>query len=329
MRRRDFIAAVGAFTAAWPVVGQAQQTERVRRIGVLMGWSASDPASQTYAAAFHRELARLGWKEGSDLQIDERWVGDDMDRIRRYAADLMVLQPEVIVLTAARMVPVLRGATGSIPIVFTAVSDPLGAGFVASLARPGGNITGFSLIEYSVVGKLLEALKQIAPKVTRVAHMFNPDNPNSGAYFRSFLAAASPLGVTPVATPFRTPAEINQAIAWFASEPNGGLLLTPDATSLLYREMIFPLALRHNLPSVSTDRSYVSTGCLISYGPVMIDLFRRAAGYVDRVLRGEKPADLPVQQPTTYELLINLKTARALGLTVPETLLATADEVIQ
>jgi putative ABC transport system substrate-binding protein len=189
----------------------------VRRIGLLMGWSGSDPASQTYSAAFRHEIARLGWREGDNLQIDEHWVADDMDRIRAYANDLESLQPDVIVLTAARMMPVLRGATSSIPIVFTAVSDPLGAGFVASLARPGGNVTGFSLIEYSVVGKLLEALKRIAPNVTRVAHMFNPDNPNSGAYFRSFQAAASPLGVTPVATPFHSPPEISQVIASFAS----------------------------------------------------------------------------------------------------------------
>jgi putative tryptophan/tyrosine transport system substrate-binding protein len=327
MRRREFISGLGA--TAWPLAARAQQPNRVRRIGLLMGWADGDPASQAYAAAFHQEIARLGWKEGNDLQVDERWVADDMDRIRAYAADIASLQPEVIVLTAARMVPVLRGATGSIPIVFTAVSDPLGAGFVASLARPGSNVTGFSLIEYSIVGKLLEALKQVAPKVTRVAHMFNPDNPNSGAYFRAFQSAASPLGVTPMATPFHTPTEIKRAITTFASEPNGGLLLSPDATSLRYREMIFALALENNLPSVSTDRSYVSTGCLISYGPVMIDLFRRAAGYVDRVLKGEKPADLPVQQPTKYELVINLKTAKALGLTIPETLLATADEVIQ
>jgi putative tryptophan/tyrosine transport system substrate-binding protein len=328
MRRRQFMAGL-ASAALGPLGALAQQPDPVRRIGLLMGWAGTDPASQTYAAAFHQEIARLGWNEGKNLQIDERWVADDMDRIRGYAANLVSLHPEVIVLTAARMVPVFREATGDIPVVFTAVSDPLGAGFVASLARPGANITGFSLIEYSVIGKLIEALKQIAPGVTRVAHLFNPDNPNSGAYFRALQAAASPLGVTPSATPFHTPAEIKQAIMSFASEPNGGLLLSPDATSLLYREMIFGLALEHNLPSVSTDRSYVSAGCLISYGPIMVDLFRRAAGYVDRILRGEKPADLPVQQPTTYELLINLKTAKALALTVPETLLATADEVIQ
>jgi putative tryptophan/tyrosine transport system substrate-binding protein len=328
VQRREFIALLGT-AGLWPPIALAQQPSRTRRIGLLMGWADGDLSSQAYAAAFHQEIARLGWKEGNDLQVDERWVADDMDRIRAYAADLATLQPEVIVLTAARMVPVLRVATTSVPIVFTAVSDPLGAGFVASLARPGGNVTGFSLIEYSIVGKLLEALKQVAPKVTRVAHMFNPDNPNSGAYFRAFQAAALPLGVTAVATPFHTPAEIKQVITSFASEPNGGLLLSPDATSLRYRELIFALALENNLPSVSTDRSYVSKGCLVSYGPVLVDLFRRAAGYVDRVLRGEKPSDLPVQQPTAFELLINLNTAKALGLTIPETLLATADEVIQ
>jgi putative ABC transport system substrate-binding protein len=329
MRRREFIAGLGSAAAALPRVARAQQRSGMRKIGMLLRFPENDPDGQFPVAAFRQELQRLGWREGDNIRIDDHWIAVDMGRIREYAEDLANLKPDVIVLTAARMVPVLQQATRTIPIVFVEVNDAVAAGFVASLARPGGNVTGFSSFESSVVGKLLEALKRIAPGLTRVAHLFDPDNPISGTYFRSFEAAAPSLGVAPIAAPIHDAAEIERAIATFAREPNGGLLMPPDTTTIIHRELIIALAARHRLPSVSWNRIYVVDGGLISYGALAIDLYRLGAGYVDRILKGEKPADLPVQLPTKFELVINLKTARALGLTIPETLLATADEVIE
>jgi putative tryptophan/tyrosine transport system substrate-binding protein len=329
VRRREFIAGLGTAAATLPLAAGAQQSDRVRRIGILLRFPESDPDGQARIASFRQRLQRLGWKDGDNIRIDEHWVAVDLGRIGEYAEDLVNSRPDVIVLTAARMVPILQEATSAIPIVFVEVNNVVAAGFVASLARPGGNVTGFSSFEPSVVGKLLEALKRIAPRVTRVAHLFDPDNPISRTYYRSFEAAASSLGVAAIAAPIHDAGEIERAIAMFAYEPNGALLMPPDTITITHRELIIALAVRHRLPSVSWNRIYVVDGGLISYGASAIDLYRLSAGYVDRILKGEKPANLPIQLPVKFEMAINVKAAEALGLPIPETLLATADEVIQ
>ena len=328
MRRRAFIALAGG-AAAWPLAPRAQQGERIRRIGVLTGTAADDPEGQARIAAFLQRLQQLGWTDGHDVRIDYRWSAGDPDLGRRYAAELVALAPDVMLAGGGATVPSLLQATRTVPIVFANVPDPVGSGIVKSLARPGGNATGFMQFEYSLSGKWLELLKQIAPGVTRAAVLRDPANVAGIGQFAIIQSVAPSLGVDVSAINLRDAGEIERAVAAFARSPNGGLILTSSALSARHRELIIALAARYKLPAVYVRRYYVATGGLISYGVDWLDQYRRAAGYVDRILKGEKPADLPVQAPTKYELAINLKTAKALGLDVPPMLLARADEVIE
>jgi putative ABC transport system substrate-binding protein len=328
VRRREFIAGLGS-AAAWPVVARAQQGERVRRVGVLMNLAASDPDAQHHIAAFLEKLQQLGWTEDRNVRIDIRWAGGDAAEISKHAADLVALAPDVIVSTGtAGMGPLLQ-ATRTVPIVFANVADPVGAGYIDSMARPGRNATGFLQFEYSLSGKWPLLLKQIAPTVTRVAVLRDAAITSGIGQFAVIQSVAPSVGVEISAINLRDTGEIEQAIASFARSPNGGMILTASALSVVHRELIIALAARHKLPTVYPRRIFVTDGGLISYGYDQIAQYVGVAGYVDRILRGEKPADLPVQAPSKYELIINLKTAKALGLTIPETLLATADEVIQ
>ena len=326
MRRREFITLLGGAAAAWPFTGRAQQPERVRRIGVLMNLTADNPQGKPQIAAFLEALQQLGWSDGRNVRIDIRWGTNDIDRQRGYAAELAALIPDVILASGTLSVVALQHVTHTLPIVFVRVVDPVGAGFVDNLARPGGNVTGFMLFEYSLSGKWLELLKQIAPHVTRAAILRDPANPSGMAQFGVIQAAAGLLGVQVSPVIDSDAGEIERAVAALARSSNGGLVATATATSSVHRELIVTLAARYKLPAVYADRL---NGGLISFSPDRVDAFRRAAQYVDRILKGEKPADLPVQAPTRYELVINLKTAKALGLDVPPTLLARADEVIE
>jgi putative ABC transport system substrate-binding protein len=328
VRRREFIAGLGS-AAAWPLAARAQQRERMRRVGILMPYAESDGGNQTRVRAFRQALAKLGWSVGSNVQLDERWTKDDMDLVRASAANLVELNSDVILGVGDRVSLTLAQLTRSIPIVAVSVSDPVGSGLVASLARPGGNVTGFSSFEFSIVGKSLEALKQIVPGISRVGMIYNPDNLANAVYVRSFETSARQLAVQPINLPIHGLADLERALGTLAEQPNGGLFFSPDVTTLLLREHVTALVARHRVPAIYWNSFYVTSGGLVSYGSDTVELFRQAASYVDRVLRGEKPADLPIQQPTKYRLVINLKTAKALGLTIPETLLATADEVIQ
>jgi ABC-type uncharacterized transport system substrate-binding protein len=328
MRRREFISLVGGAVAAWSPASRAQQPERMRRIGVLMNWSADDAEGQARLAAFTQGLKQLGWSEGRNLGIDTRWArGDD---IRRHAAELVALAPDVLVAAGgtATVAPLIQ-ATRTVPIVFMTVIDPVGAGFVASLARPGGNATGFTIYEYGMSGKWLELLKEIAPRVTRAAVLRDAAVASGIGQFGAIQAVAPSLGVELSPVDIRNAAEIERAVTEFARGLNGGLIVTGSAGAIAHRELIASLAARHRLPAVYPGRWSVTAGGLISYGPDRIEQFRRAAGYVDRILKGEKPADLPVQASTKNELVINLKTAKALGITMPPALLARADEVIE
>jgi putative tryptophan/tyrosine transport system substrate-binding protein len=328
MRRREIFALLGS-AAAWPLVARAQQPERMRRIGVLQAGSESDPVSQHRRAAFVDGLRKLGWTEGTNILIHDRWVGNDTDRIRLYVTELTGMRPDVIWASASLPLLLLKRATRTIPIVFTQVYDPVGSGFVTNLTRPGGNITGFTQGEFSMGGKILEVLKEVAPQVSRVAVILNLEQPPHVAMWRSIEATAPSFGVrlTPADVP--GPDEIEPAIEAFAREPNGGLIVLPSPVTQVHRELIIALAARHRLPAAYTFRFYVASGGLVSYGIDLDDQARQAAGYVDRILKGEKPADLPIQQPTKFELVINLKTAKALGLDIPTSLLARADEVIE
>jgi ABC-type uncharacterized transport system substrate-binding protein len=327
MRRRGFITLLGG-AAAWPLAARAQQAERVRRIGVLMTQAEDDPEGQTRLLALAQGLQESGWTIGRNVQIDTRWGEGDAERYRRYAAELVALAPDVILVNGPAALAQLQQATRSLPIVFTNVFDPVGAGFVLSVARPGGNATGFMLAEYSTSGKWLELLKEIAPRVTRAAIIRDPTLTSTVAQFAAIQSAATPLGVELSPIDVRNSGDIERAAAAFARAPNGGLIVTSGGSSTR-RILIITLAARHKLAAVYPFRYFVTSGGLISYGPDPIDQYRRAAGYVARILKGEKPADLPVQAPTKYELVINLKTAKALGLEVPPTLLARADEVIE
>ena len=328
MRRRQFIALLGG-AAAWSLAARAQQGERVRRIGILLPAAAGDSAFQTRIAAFLRGLQQLGWNDGRNVQIDTRWATADPAVIRRHAAELVALVPDVIVAHGAPTVGPLLQATRSVPVVFPVVADPVAAGYVDNLARPGGNASGFMAYEYSLGGKWLELLKQIAPSVTRVAVFRDPDISSGTGQFGAIQTAAPSLRVEVNPVNVRDGGEIERAVTDFGRSPNGGLIVPGSAAAQRHRELIVTLAARHKLPTLYFDRTFVAAGGLISYGSNQIDQYRRAAGYVDRIFKGEKPADLPVQAPTKYELVINLKTAKALGLTVPETLLARADEVIE
>jgi putative tryptophan/tyrosine transport system substrate-binding protein len=327
MRRRDFITLLGGAAATWPLAARAQ--ERMRRVGVLMNQTADDPESQARSAAFLQGLQELGWIVGRNVQIDFRWNGADSDRIRRYAAELVALAPDVILANGSTIMGPLQQATRTIPIVFVQVPDPVGGGFVASLARPGGNATGFTQFEYGMSGKWLELLKQIAPRLTRVVVFRDPTNPAGVGQLGAIQSVAPSFGVELRPVDLRDAAEIERAITAFAAGQNGGLIVPASSLAIIHRALIIALAARHRLPAVYPYRFYVNEGGLIAYGPDPIDSYRRAAGYVDRILKGEKPADLPVQAPTKFETVVNLKTAKALGLTVPPGVLAIADEVIE
>jgi putative tryptophan/tyrosine transport system substrate-binding protein len=328
MRRREFIAALGG-AAAWPIAARAQQPERMRRIGILLNASSDDPQYQAWVGAFLQALALLGWTIGRNVRIDTRWAGANAAEIRRHAAELVALAPDVILAHGAGPVAALLQATRTVPIVFVAVVDPVGGGFVDSLARPGGNTTGFTLFEYGISGKWLELLKEIAPRVTRAAVLRDPAIASGSGQLGAIQAVAPSFGVELSPVNVRDAGEIERAVAAFARAPNGGLIATASAHVQLHGNLIITLAARYTLPAVYADRIYVTGGGLISSGPDRIDQYRRAAGYVDRILKGEKPADLPVQAPTRYETVLNLKTAKELGLDVPATVLARADEVIE
>jgi putative ABC transport system substrate-binding protein len=329
VKRREFITLLGGAAATWPLAARAQQPERMRRIGVLNGQSADDPDAQANIAAFLQGLQQLGWTDGRNVRINHRWGAGDPAGIRRYAAELVALAPDVILATGASPLGPLLQATRTVPIVFAIVPDPVGAGFAESLARPGGNATGFMQFEYSLSGKWLELLKQIALGVTRAAVLRDPAITAGIGQFAIIQSVAPSVGVELSPVNVRDAAEIEHAVTAFARTPNGGLIVTASALSAFHRELIVALAARHKLPAVYYRRLFVVAGGLISYGPDFPDQFRRAAGYVDRILKGEKPADLPVQAPTRYELVVNLKTAKTLGLTVPDSVLARADEVIE
>jgi putative tryptophan/tyrosine transport system substrate-binding protein len=330
MRRRAFLILLGG-VAAWPLAARAQQTERVRRVGVLVAAAADDPEYRARVAALLQSLQQLGWVDGGNVRIDTRWATTDAGDIRRHADELAALVPDVLVAaTGTITVAALLKATRTVPIVFVVVIDPVGAGFVGSLARPGGNATGFLAFEYSLSAKWLELLKEIVPSVTRVAVLRDPDIASGIGQFGAAQAAAPSLGMELTPVDVRDAPEIERAVTAFARfGNNGGLIVTPSALTTRYRDLIVTLASRHKLPAVYANRYFVSGGGLIFYGPDFLDQYRRAAEYVDRILKGEKPADLPVQAPTKYELVVNVKAAKALGLTVPDSLLARADEVIE
>jgi putative ABC transport system substrate-binding protein len=329
VRRREFITLLGGAVLGSPHSTFAQTPDGMRRIGALFSQSENDPEGQARVAAFQHGLRELGWIEGRNIQIDTRWAAGGLERMRPHAADLVALKPEVILAGATTALVALQQATRTIPIVFTQVTDPVGAGFVASLARPGGNITGLSQHEFTVSEKWLELLKQLAPRVTRVAVLYDPGNPATAGYLRALEPAATSFGMQLIPSAVRNKAEIARALDAHALEPNGGLILLPGPVGTVNRELIIALAARHRLPAVYAFRYHVVSGGLASYGVDNIDLYRRAAWYADRVLKGEKPAELPVQHATKFQLVINVKTARALGLDVPPMLLARTDEVIE
>jgi putative ABC transport system substrate-binding protein len=328
MRRREFITLLGG-AAAWPLAARAQQSERVRRIGILLPATADDLTWQARVGGFQQGLALLGWTIGRNVQIDIRWATTNTAELRKHAAELAALAPDVIMAGGTSTLGPLLQATRTVPIVFAIVVDPVGAGYVESVARPGGNATGFMLYEYSISGKWLELLKEIAPGVTRVAVLRDATQVFGIGQFAAIQAVAPSLRVEVTPVNVRDAGEIERTIAALARTPNGGLILTGSAASVRHRDLIIALAARHKLPAVYFERFFVAAGGLASYGTDNVDSFRRAAGYVDRILKGEKPADLPVQAPTKYELVINLKTAKALGLTLPPTILARADAVIE
>jgi putative ABC transport system substrate-binding protein len=330
MKRREFITLLGGAAAAWPLAARAQQPEQVRRVGVLMSTGADDPESQVRLVAFGQGLQQAGWTVGRNVQMDTRWASGDTARLRRYTAELLALSPDVIVVggRATSVVREAQQAGSGIPIVIVQAVDPVGAGYVASLRRPGGNITGFTQLEYTLSGKWLQLLKEVVPGTTRAAVLREPGTAGIGQW-AVIQAAASSLAVELIPVDTRDPAEIERGVSAFAREPNGGLIVVVSSMATVHRELIIALAAKYSLPAVYPYRYFATGGGLVSYGPDLIDQYRLAAGYVDRILKGEKPADLPVQAPTKYELVINLKTARALGLDVPPTLLARADEVIE
>jgi putative ABC transport system substrate-binding protein len=329
MQRREFITLLGGAAATWPLAAHAQQPERVRRIGVLMNLVANDPQSSVLTAAFVGGLQERGWTLGGNLQIEFRWGAGDGNLYRKFAAELVALTPDVLVAVGGTVVGALQQATRTIPIVFVQVTDPVNRGLVASLARPGGNTTGFTQYEFSLAGKWLELLKQIAPNVKRAVVIRDPVQFSGVGQFAVIQTVAQSLGVEVSPVDARDTGEIERAISLIARGSNGGLIVTSSGSADGHRKLIISLAARHRLPTVYPYRRYVSDGGLVSYGPSVVDDFLRGAGYVDRILKGEKPADLPVQQPTKFALVINLKTAKALGLDVPQTILSRADEVIE
>jgi putative ABC transport system substrate-binding protein len=329
VKRREFITLLGGTAAMWPLCARGQQPDRVRRIGALMNLAADDSQSQLRVVAFAQALSELGWTEGRNVRIDFRWAAGVVERFRGHAAELVALAPDVILASSSPALGALQQVAHTVPIVFVTVVDPVGAGFVPNLARPGGNTTGFTLFEYAISGKWLEQLKEIAPVVTRVAVLRDSASPAGIGQFAAIQSAASSFGVELVPLSERDAVEIERGVTDFARSPNGALIVTAGTLARVHRELIIKLAARHRLPAIYSDRVFVAGGGLVSYGPDRVDHFRRAAGYIDRILRGEKPGDLPVQAPTRYQLAINLGTAKSLGLDVPPTLLARADEVIE
>jgi putative tryptophan/tyrosine transport system substrate-binding protein len=329
LQRREFITLVGGAAATWPLAARAQQPERARRIGALMSLASDDPEAQARHAAFLQGLQEWGWSVGRNLRIDYRWAAGEADRIRKYAEELVSLAPDVILATGSPVTAALLQASRTVPIVFAQVPDPVANGFVASLAQPGGNATGFTIYEYGISGKWLELLKEIAPRVTRAAVLRDPSIASGIGQLAAIQGVAPTFGVELQPVGVRDVAEIERAFTAIARGSNAGLIVLASPLSIVHRELIIALAARHQLPAVYPLRVFVASGGLISYGPDTIDPYRRAAGYVDRILRGEKPADLPVQAPTKYETVVNLKTAKALGLELPPTVLARADEAIE
>ncbi|HSE77016.1 MAG TPA: ABC transporter substrate-binding protein [Alphaproteobacteria bacterium] len=328
MRRREFVGVLGGI-ATLALTARAQQLDRTRNVGILMPYPESDSEIQGRVAAFRDELRSLGWVEGENLRIHARWATDNLDRVRADAAELVNLGPDAILITGGRVVRVMQQQTRSIPIVFVGVTDPLGQGVVQNLARPGGNMTGISSPEYSVVAKLLEILKQAAPDMQRAALVFNPENPSGEFYRRYFEAAAQALAVQPAIMSVRRPAELERSIEAFARESRGGLIFPSDLTILAHRHMVTALASRYRMPAIYSDRTMVTAGGLISYSADRTEMFRRGASYVNRVLHGEHPGELPVQQPERFELVVNLTAAKAIGIRLPSDLVARADEVIE
>jgi len=329
VRRREFITLLGGAAVTWPLAGRAQQAERMRRIGVLTSFASDDPAEQTHVLAFAQALAQSGWIEGRNARIDIRWGAGDPERIRRYVAELVALEPDVILAVSSAATGPLLQATRTVPIVFVQVAEPVAAGFVETVARPGGNATGFMLFEYGIGAKWLDLLREIAPGVKRVGYLQSLDIAAGPGLLGAMQALAPSLGVEVRPIKVRDAGEIERAMTAFARPANGGLIVTAAAAQRVHRDVIIKLAAQHRLPAVYAGRDFVTGGGLMSFDPDRVDQYRRAAAYVDRILKGEKPADLPVQAPTKYQLAINVKTARALGLTVPTTLLARADEVIE
>jgi putative tryptophan/tyrosine transport system substrate-binding protein len=329
MKRRDFILVL-ASAASWPLAARAQQPGRVRRIGVLMSTNENDPVAQTRVAAFREGLARFGWREGGNLAIEWRWSGGDIARTRQQAAELVQLAPDVLLANGTPATAALKQATTTIPIVFAVVNDPVAQGFIASMAHPGGNITGFSFLEYSMVGKSLEMLKQISPQSTRVAVMFNPDTyPYYEIHLKSFEGVAKQLSLELFAAPARNAAEIDDAVAKLGQRPGSALLVTPDPFMLVHRDAAIRAAAQYRVPATYSYAQNVKEGGLTSYGADATDIFRRSASYIDRILKGAAPGDLPAQAPVKFEIAVNLKAAKALGLDVPAGLIALADEVIE
>ena len=331
MQRREFITILSGAAAAgvWPLAVRAQQGERVRRIGLLMGYPEGDQQARANVTAFREGLQSLGWIEGRNIQLEFRWAGGDPDKARAFAKELIGMKLDVIVPSTNQVTAILLQETRAIPIVFVFVGDPVGSGFITSLPQPGGNVTGFANFENSIGGKWLEILTELTPKTRRVGFIYNPLAPPNIGFLRAAEAAAPPLGVKVFPLPVHDAPEIERAVTAFAAEPNGGLIVAPHAVTLGNRDLIARLAAQHRLPAVYSDRYFAESGGLLSFGNNTADLFRRSATYIDRILKGAKPADLPVQLPTKFELIINLKTAKALGLTVPATLLTRADEVIE
>ena len=327
--RRELLVALGGAAAVWPLAAQAQQGDRVRRVGIVMPYPRGDSENEARVRAFKQELAKLGWTDGGNIRFDERWTTDDMSRVWAEAASLMASNPDVVVATGGRVVPVLMQLSRSIPIVLPGVSDPVGVGWVQSLAHPGGNVTGFTSLELSTLGKSLEILKQIAPAVVRVALIYNPDNPNSVHYRRISEAASAPLAIEVIDHPIHGLADIDRAVTNLADRGNSSIFFLPDLTTNALRDDVIGLVARRRVPAIYSEPFFVKLGGLAFYGADRLEGFRRSAGYVDRILRGEKPGGLPFQQPTKYELILNRTAAKALGLELSPALLALADEVIE
>jgi putative tryptophan/tyrosine transport system substrate-binding protein len=329
LKRRQFLTLVGGAAAAWPTVARAQQPERVRRIGILMPFPPTNAEMQVSVRAFREELRKRGWMGGLNVQFDERWTSDNMDLIRSAATNLVELAPDAIMAVGARVIPILMELTRSIPIVVPSGADPVAYGYAESLARPGRNVTGFAPLELSVVGKMLQTLKEIAPTVSHISMIYNPDNRAGPFFVRSFESAAGSLGFKPTFAHIHGLADIESAIAAAAAQPDGGIFVPLDVSVLAFAEQTVTLVARHRLPAVYSERAFVKSGGLLYYGADRIELFRSVATYIDRILRGEKAGDLPFQLPTKYDLVINLRAAKALGLTIPPHLFFTADEVIE